>query len=275
MSASATALAQKLPRDSSLPPADTREFRVLCWSTAAVAILALGVGFLLDRGLPVTKLSEFALWGLLIAIADLGSLRIWRNVHFGLDFPLLLVLAFLYGPVPSGVVAFVASIDPREIRREMSLHRALFNLAQISLSVMLAGAVFSLMGGRVVSWPLILLPATVALLSDFVVNASAVSLAQRLTYRLPWREIPNGVLAPGGARLFAIPYLAYGLLAILFSVLYLRAGAWAFFGFVGPVILGREVFSRGKRLVEFDQHLSAQRGALDRASTQIAEERED
>src|SRR5437588_2209701 len=275
MSASVTALAQKLPRDSNLPPVDTPEFRLLCWGTSSLTVAILGTTLFIGHGLSVGRLYEFALWGLLIAIADLGSLRIWRNVHFGLDFPLLLALAFLYGPVPSGVVAFVASIDPREIRREMSLHRALFNRAQISLSVMMAGAVFSLMGGRVVSWPLILLPATVALLSDFVVNASAVSLAQRLTYRLPWREIPNGVLAPGGARLFAIPYLAYGLLAILFSVLYLRAGAWAFFGFVGPVILGREVFSRGRRLVEFDQHLSAQRGALDRASTQIAEERED
>jgi signal transduction histidine kinase len=274
MSASAATI-QKLPRDSSTRPVDTPEFRALCWSTSFIAIALLGVGLFLHRAPTLARLSEFALWGLLIALADLGSLRIWRNVHFGLDFPLLLALAFLYGPVAAGCVAFIASIDPRELHRDMTIHRALFNRSQIALAVMAAGVVFRGLHGQGEAWPLILFPATAALLADFAINASAVAVAQRLTYRLPWREIPNGVLAPGGAWLFAIPYLAYGLLAILFSALYRQAGAWAFFGFVGPVVMGREVFSRGKKLVEADEHLAVQRRALDRASTQIAEERQD
>src|SRR5256885_3338205 len=183
MSASAATLAQKLPRDSTLRPVDTPEFRALCWWTACLAVVCLGLGLVVDKGLPLSRLPEFALWGLLIAIADLGSLRIWRNVHFGLDFPLLLALAFLYGPVVAGVVAFVASIDPRELHRDMSLHRALFNRSQICLAVMPAGAFFSAMHGRIEAWPITLLPATTALLSDFIVNASAVAVAQRLTYR--------------------------------------------------------------------------------------------
>src|SRR5437870_10488790 len=192
MSASAATIAQKLPRDSSARPVDTPEFRTLCWSTSFVAMALLGVGLFLHRGPALARLSEFALWGLLIALADLGSLRIWRNIHFGLDFPLLLALAFLYGPVAAGWVALIASIDPRELHRGMSIHRALFNRSQIALAVMAAGVVFRGLHGQVAGWPLILLPATAALLADCAINASAVAVAQRLTYRLPWREIPKG-----------------------------------------------------------------------------------
>src|SRR5438876_9847134 len=98
MSASAVTIAQKLPRDSSLRPADTPEFRVLCWSTSCVAMGLLGVGLFLHRGPAFARLSEFALWGLLIALADLGPLRIWPNGPLALNFPLLLARAFLYCP---------------------------------------------------------------------------------------------------------------------------------------------------------------------------------
>src|SRR2546425_10322995 len=145
MTASVATLAQKLPRDSSLRPADTAAFRTLCWATVVLAGGLLCLGLIVEGRTVADRLPELGLWSLLVALAVFSSLRLWRNVHFGLDFPLLLALSFIYGPVASGTVAFVASIDPRELRGEMTLHRALFNRSQIALAVMTAGTVFRLM----------------------------------------------------------------------------------------------------------------------------------
>src|SRR5437879_8310831 len=120
MAASASILARKLPRESSLPPADTATFRLLCWLTSGLALLAFAVSVMFRVGVLVPRASELCAWGILVALADLGAIRVWRNVHIGLAFPLLLAAGFLFGPVISGAIAFVASLDSRELRREMS-----------------------------------------------------------------------------------------------------------------------------------------------------------
>src|SRR5438552_1723319 len=139
MSASASVLARKLPRDSSLPPSETSAFKALSLATVSLASITLGLGLSRLGVLTSRRLWEMLAWGLLVAAADLVALRVWRNIHVGLAFPLLLAAAFLFGPFIAGLLAMIASTDPREWRREMSLHRAVFNHAQIALSVISAG----------------------------------------------------------------------------------------------------------------------------------------
>jgi signal transduction histidine kinase len=206
---------------------------------------------------------------------DLGSLRVWRNLYLGFDFPLLLAAAFLYGPLVSGVIALIGSIDVREFRRGVSLLRALFNRAQICLSVMAAGFVFQAMDGDLESWPLAFAPVIVALLVDVTVNGALVAVAQKAVSDLSWAEIPRRMMLSGGVPTFLFTYTGYGCLAAVFSFMYLHIGAWAFLAFVGPITLGREVFTRGKRLVDSAETLASREGALEKASGRIADERRD
>jgi signal transduction histidine kinase len=275
MSASAPTIAQKLPHRKAQPVPDSTKFRYLCRITIGVALLALGVGLYLSPTSLSRHLPEFGLWIAFVAIADLGALNVWRNVYLGLDFPVLLGAAFLFGPVFAGAVALVGSADPREFRREVSVERALFNRSQIALSVMAAGIVFQVTNGRVDAWPGILVPALAGLLADVFVNVSFVLLAQRTSFGLTWREGLAGFSAPGGAVMGLLTYAGYGLLALAFALLYYEEKLWAFVVFVAPVAMGRELFSRGKRIVESDAQLISHQKALRVASDRIQDERRD
>src|SRR2546422_8083527 len=108
MSASASILARKLPRDSNLPTAEPRSFRVLSWTTASLAVMSLVIGTLAQGGFPVYRLAEFMIWAFAIAVADLAALRMWRTSHFGFSLPFLLASSFLFGPLVGGAIALIA-----------------------------------------------------------------------------------------------------------------------------------------------------------------------
>jgi signal transduction histidine kinase len=140
---------------------------------------------------------------------------------------------------------------------------------------MAAGAVFQVMHGRIGAWPGAFGPATLALLADVAVNSFFVAVAQRVFSTLSWAEIPKRIMVPGGVVAFLATYTAYGLFAIIFSHLYIYAGNWAFLAFAAPLGLGREVFARGKQLVETAADLASRQEALERVSGTIADERRD
>jgi hypothetical protein len=82
--------------------------------------------------------AELVLWAVLIAGVELLPVPAWRGVHLSLGFPLLIAVGILFSPPAAAVTALVGSFDPRELRREVTFLRAIFNRCQVSLSVVAA-----------------------------------------------------------------------------------------------------------------------------------------
>src|ERR671915_441552 len=115
--------------------------RVYDW--AVVAFTAVVMVYLYATRGPGPDLPTFLFWiGLLLAI-ELLPVTLAFESQVVMSFPIHLAVAMLYPPWAAMTIAGIGAFDPREFRREVSLHRALFNRAQQMLSVGAAAAVFS------------------------------------------------------------------------------------------------------------------------------------
>ena len=106
-----------------------------------------------------------------------------------MGFPVLLATGFLYAPAVAGLVAIVGSSDPREFKREVSVAKALFNRAQVSICVFAGSLVFHRVGSIKASVPLVLLGTFAATVTDYLMNQAFVTVWVSLLHGLPAREV--------------------------------------------------------------------------------------
>jgi signal transduction histidine kinase len=191
-----------------------------------------------------------------------------------MDLPILLAAAFVFGPVPAGLVAFVGLFDPREFKHELSITCALYNRSQKALSVMAAALLFQVVDGRVGAWPRALIAALLALLVDCVVNYSMITLASMLLHRTPSRLVLSQMKF-GKVSVFILAYGCLGLLGLILAEMYVRLGALAFVSFPIPIVLARQAFSHGFGLDAAKQAIHRTDQAFEQASRRIADERSD
>ena len=78
---------------------------------------------------------------------------VWGPITLTMSLPVALAVGMLFDPVTAALVAFVSSVDPRELRGKISISRALYNRSQIALSVFVASWVFHSTGAEVGQWP--------------------------------------------------------------------------------------------------------------------------
>ena len=123
---------------------DRRAAALKVFEVAVVApnMVTLGAAVVRDHAeLIASKWHELLIWVLIIAVIELLPVPMWRGQVVSLGFPLLMVVAFVYPPAVAASVAFLAACDPREVRREVDVLRALFNRCQIALAIAGAGDV--------------------------------------------------------------------------------------------------------------------------------------
>src|SRR5262249_30091310 len=129
------------------------------------------------------------LWALAVAAMDLMPVEGPATASLSLSFPILLAVAMIYSAAVAGAVAFVGSIDQRELRREMPILKAVFVRSEVALSVMAAGVVFhAIAPDKMMSpWYLIVPAVLAAVATDYVTNrvivAYYLALATRTTFR--------------------------------------------------------------------------------------------
>jgi hypothetical protein len=167
-------------------------------------------------------------WTLLAFVASLATISVGEHEPaLSMDLPVLLACAFVKGPLPAGLVALVGTVDLNEVRGAITPSLAAWNHAQVSLSVIAAGWIFSALGGNVGEWPLALLCATAALASDVIVNYVAVALMDSLATGRGF-VAALGLMRIGNPRRFGLIYAAFGLSSILMAEVYMAIG---FLGF--------------------------------------------
>jgi signal transduction histidine kinase len=276
MANSATTATAEAPGRSALKfrrvPVQALELAI---SIPTLGLLAWGLaasGFR-DLAEPVTLLGA-AFWTVIIAVVELLPVPAWKSLQVGTGFPLYTAAAFIYSPMIAGVIAFLGSSDPRELRHQVRPLRAIFNRSQLALSVYAASATFSALGGLPTKWSARLaIAAPLAVLVFHVINTSLVSLAVALTYEVRASTVLRRMRI-GNPLEFLISYLGLGLLGVALARLY-DFGWWAVAAFVMPLLLARQMFFRTRALEEATSELQDREGVLRALSNRMAEERQD
>jgi signal transduction histidine kinase len=220
------------------------------------------------------NLGYVVLWVLAMAVADYLEVQFWRGVHLTMSLTVGIAAAMVFDPVVAASIAFVGSLDPREVRGEMPLRRALYNRSQVAAAVGLASVVFHQFLVPVVDWPLVLAPAAIAIVVDGLVNTAAVAIPicvfQRSSPAVVVRSVFQDVPA-----LYVLVYLGLGLFGVLLATVTEAAGAWGLVGFLVPLVLARHTLLQAERLNESSRKLQTQSVALLESSQRIADERRD
>jgi signal transduction histidine kinase len=218
---------------------------------------------------------QLMLWAAAVSLVELIPVPAWRGIHLSLGFPLLMALAIVHPPIAAGVTAFVGSTDPREFRREVTILRAIFNRAQVALSVFAASAVFHALASIGSPVWLLVLAAMAAAIVDYLVNSTMVTLFTSLRVGLPPLQVLKE-LRIGSVSEFLISYLGLGLLGLTMAKFAVSdVGVWALPAFLAPLLLARQMFFLSQALEEAHKQLQDREQVLRSLSNAMAEERAD
>lgn len=214
-------------------------------------------------------------WTLTIGVVEFLPVPAWRSLQVSVALPLFVAVAFLYEPALAGAITFLASSDPRELKREVTVLHALFNRSQASLAVMTASGVFhALAGYEIVSLPRVFPVALLAVISDYAVNVTLVAIDSSLMHRVPLGAVLRRFRI-GNPMEFGVSYLGLGFLGLLLARLHVVVGAWAVAVFVMPLLLVRQMFFRTRALEDAARALKDREVILRSLSNRMAEERQD
>lgn len=259
------------------PLSRARSIWIVIFELAVIAPTLGLVAWLLDR-VEGARPDEIVWWTILIGLVELLAVPVWRGVQVGVGFPLMIMVAILYPPGVAGLIALLGASDPRELKREVSLLRALFNRCQVALSVIAASAVFRSLAElesstRSEAWVL-LGAASLAAIADYAVNSTLVTVFVSLRVRLPvvhvMRELRIGKLGD-----FLVSYMGLAVLGLALAVVFVEVGPWSVPAFLAPLLLARQVFFRSQALEEAHTELQEREQVLKTLSNAMAEERAD
>lgn len=214
-------------------------------------------------------------WMAVVLVIDFFPIKVGA-LFLTLDVPVLLAVAVLYSPEVAASVACVAALDIRELRGGVRVSRAIFNRAQIAISVLVAGHLLHLFGADVGRIHSLILPTLAALLADYGVNATLVTVIRvadgsaETSFLSELRHLKVGSWGE-----FLVTYLAYGLLAILFARLYVDAGALPVAILLVSALVARQSFNRSRQLERLGEDLAKHQQLLMRALDRVVEERRD
>jgi signal transduction histidine kinase len=252
---------------------DPVSVRAFCWVTNGAFVLVVVYLAMTEGGSEPGSLVELAGWVGLVAVADSLRVQLWDDFSFAMSMPISLASAIVLDPWQAGVVAALGSLDSREVRAEVPLARALFNRAEVGLSVLLAAMAFRVVGGEA-EWPVLLWPSMVAGVVDLAVNTALVAAPVAWLHRSSIAEVVRRAAGPA-PRQFALVYVALWLLVPLTAIVYLHAGLLGVAIVVAPAAVARLAFVQTLKVKAVSQDLETNRQALATATDQAAQERRD
>jgi signal transduction histidine kinase len=217
---------------------------------------------------------DVLVWTVLVGCTSCLPISSGRGAWLSLDLPLLLAAGFVFGPAVAGAIGLLGAWDMREIRREISPTRAIFNRSQVALSAMAGVLVFEAAGGTIGSWPGAGLAAILGLIADSAVNYSLVAMSTSITHLRPFTVVLKEMRL-GSARSFVPSYLALGLVAILIAEAYASLGIAGVLASIAPVLLARQAFQSSHMLNDANELLQLRERALDELDSRVASERRD
>ena len=249
-------------------------YRFFSAAVVASAVLVLAILVRSAGGLPGEQLLDLAIWALLAAAASLAPVPSGKGAWLAFDLPLVLGAGLVFGPLGAGLVGLVGACDIRELRRELSISRAIFNRAQVSLSGVAGAAAFQALGGDLSIWPGAALLGLVALAADCLVNYVLVAMSSSITYSRPFQSV-LGEMHVGAREGFLLAYVSFGFLSVLVAEAYVFLGLTGLIAFAVPLLATRQLFCNRNALAQADDLLRNRQHALREFQSKIADERRD
>jgi signal transduction histidine kinase len=202
-----------------------------------------------------------------VAAVDLIPVPAWGGMQLSLSFPLLLGVAIIFEPPVAMLIALVASFDPREFRREVSLLKALYNRSQMAVSIVAASALFHAIATADDVWYRLLLGVLLAASVAYVINAGLVAGLEALQRGVPVRTVIARMHGPAPYE-FLLSYLGLGLFGAVIAQFYLAEGFWSVIVFLGPLVFARQMYFRSRALAD---RLSEQNDVLEEQTRRLEE----
>ena len=244
-----------------VPARDPAPFFVLAalviGAVAALAVHAVASGAVGDLD-PWTV----AAWTVFCAVANLLPIPMSEHVSLSLSSSANIAVALVFPMPVAGPLVFAAALSEWEVRRETGLVHALYNRAQLAMSVAAAAAVLDVSDHHGQLDPL---SALGAILAYQVANLVLVAAAESTCRSVPFLGVVRRMMPRGPAA--ATAYLFQSLMGLVMGLTYLRVGAWAVAVLMIP-LLGARFALRAARQLE-----SAERDRR-RLSDQLIDERE-
>jgi signal transduction histidine kinase len=218
---------------------------------------------------------ELAAWLLVVVVADLYPVPVWKSVTLSMSLPVTLAAGMLYPPPVAGLIALVGSLDLREFRGQIELDRALYNRSQVALTVTCASLAFHAFGASAAEWPEMLVGATFALAIDFALNTMFVAFPLRTLSQHSYLTVLRNIIGSPTPRQHILSYLCVGTLAVSLTAVVTVAGEGGIIVFLAPLFIARRELLQAGRLHESAERLQEKNRALIAAVERAADERRD
>jgi diguanylate cyclase (GGDEF)-like protein len=214
--------------------------------------------------------ADFKDWHILVWIAAIAAVELMpvpttmSSVVFSLSFPIELSVALIY-PVPvAAFIALVGSCDPRELKGELPVLKALFIRSQIAGAVIAESLVFKLVFKEWRSIQFADFTVPLGRVAVAVVCASVVGYIVNVTFVAIYNYIANGVTPLAFVREihvgvfgeFLVSYLALALFCVLVVSGYSKFGVWSIMIFLAPLLFARQMFKRTHSLQQATDELA-------------------
>ena len=220
-------------------------------------------------------LSDIAAWLLVVVVADLAPVPVWRTVTLSMSLPVTLAAGMLYPPPIAGLIALLGSLDLREFRGQLPPDRALYNRSQVALSVACASWVFHAIGVPATDWPSMLPAAGVALVVDFGLNTMLVAFPVRTLAAEPLLAVLKNIIGSPSVRQHVVSYICVGTLAVSLTAVVTVAGPGGTIVFLAPLFIARRELLHAGSLRESARRIQDKNRALMAAAETAADERRD
>ncbi|HYY44240.1 MAG TPA: sensor histidine kinase [Actinomycetota bacterium] len=229
------------------------------------------------------ELTTLAFWTVLLAAIELLPVSLGFGTEVTMAFPIHLAVAITFGHEPwiPMLIAGIGAVDLREIRREIPLHRALFNRAQTMLSVGAATLPFAVSPYQ---GPSQLLHSGPGMIAGLVAASAVLHMATNLTLVVLAVRLQTGTpmarayrsLVPDPVTGFAVSYLVLTTLGAVTAFAYTEVswGALAVIAVLVPLIFARLSIQGARAQQELSERLQRQQESLLRATEKVFEERE-
>jgi diguanylate cyclase (GGDEF)-like protein len=186
---------------------------------------------------------KILVWAGAIALVHLMPMPRRLPFPFSLSFPLELSIALLYPAPVAAVLAFSASIDQEELRREHPPLTVVFRHAQLALSVLAMSTIFHRFTDLHDRWFVVGSAVLATALIGYAVSTMVTAEWQTLRYRRRLdhvlRAMHGGVMAE-----FLLSYLGLALFSLLVAMTTREIGLWAIVVFIAPLAFAWQMLHR-------------------------------
>jgi signal transduction histidine kinase len=188
-------------------------------------------------------------WMAAVIIVDLIPVPGWGDLQLSLSFPILLGVAIVYTPEVAGLVALVGSFDPRELRHEVSLLKALFNRCQMAASILAGSALFHAFATSSSPWYRLLPAVLLASIASYAVNTTLVAIDTSLDRSVSVSTVLKKMHGAAPYE-FLFSYLGLGLFGAVIARFYSLEGLWSVAVFLAPLVFARQMYFRSRALAD-------------------------